>query len=65
MNTKEGMLSKSSKIGFIFEETNENIKPAVLSQRDIRSKNRAMTVQVNKVEGASSIETNFLSTQTT
>ena len=45
-NAKEGMLSKSSKIGFLFEDS-DVIKP-LKSQRDQRSKNRALTLECKK-----------------
>jgi hypothetical protein len=63
-NAKEGILSKSSKIGFLFEDS-DVIKP-LLSQRDLRSKNRALTLECKKTAAPEDNATaNFLSTQTT
>ena len=65
LNGKEGMLSKSSKIGFLFEDS-DAVKP-LMSQRDLRSKNRALTLECKKT-GEAAVDNstvNFLSTQTT
>ena len=59
------MLSKSSKIGFLFEDS-DAVKP-LMSQRDLRSKNRALTLECKKT-GEAAVDNstgNFLSTQTT
>ncbi len=59
------MLSKSSKIGFLFEDS-DVVKP-LMSQRDLRSKNRALTLECKKT-GEAAVDNstvNLLSTQTT
>ncbi len=59
------MLSKSSKIGFLFEDS-DVVKP-LQSQRDLRSKNRALTIEYKKTATAAEDNStvNLLSTQTT